>query len=249
MSRFEGRHLVVTGASTGIGRATVDILVRDGARVTMVARSGDKLRAAVDELGDSTRCEVADVSDKDQLAAAFDAAEAAFGPIDGLFANAGTGGTFAPAVDYREADYHALLAVNLHGVFHTVQRVLPGMYDRKRGAILVTGSLASERGMANNVAYVVSKHGVLGLARAVALEAAPHGVRVNCLVPGFIETPLLDGIGPDVARMLAGRVPQGRIGTAHEVGEVAAFLLSDAASHVTGQSWSVDGGVLGTLSV
>ncbi|MGZ8362091.1 MAG: SDR family NAD(P)-dependent oxidoreductase [Allosphingosinicella sp.] len=249
MSRFEGRHLVVTGASTGIGRATVDILVRDGARVTMIARSGDKLRAAVDELGDRARFEVADVADRDQLVAAFDAAEAALGPIDGLFANAGTGGTFAPAVDYREADYHALLAVNLHGVFHAVQRVLPGMYERKRGAILVTGSLASERGMANNVAYVVSKHGVLGLARAVALEAAPHGVRVNCLVPGFIETPLLDGIGPGVARMLAGRVPQGRIGTAHEVGEVAAFLLSDAASHVTGQSWSVDGGVLGTLSV
>ena len=249
MSRFAGRHILVTGASTGIGRATVDILVRDGARVTMVARSRDRLAAAVGELGEMARFEVADVADRDQLLAAFDSAEAAFGPVEGLFANAGTGGTFAPAVDYRDEDYHALLAVNLHGAYHAIRRVLPGMYQRGRGAILVTGSLASERGMANNVAYVVSKHGVLGLARAIALEAAPHNVRVNCLVPGFIETPLLDGIGPDVARMLAGRVPQGRIGTSHEVGEVAAFLLSDAASHVTGQSWSVDGGVLGTLSV
>ena len=246
---FEGRHIVVTGASTGIGRATAEVLVRDGARVTLIARSEDKLRAAVEALGASARFEVADVGDRGQLIAALDAAEAGFGPIEGLFANAGTGGTFAPVLDYNEENYHALLAVNLHSVLHAIQRVLPGMYERKRGAILVTGSLASERGMANNVAYVVSKHGVLGMARAVALEAAPHNVRVNCLVPGFIETPLLEGIGPEVARMLAARVPQGRIGTAAEVGEVAAFLLSDAAGHVTGQSWSVDGGVLGTLSV
>ena len=87
------------------------------------------------------------------------------------------------------------------------------------------------------------------MARAVALEAAPHGIRVNCLVPGFIETPLLEGIGLEIARLLAARVRQWRIGGAAEVAEVAAFLLSDAASHVTGQSLSVDGGVLGTLSV
>jgi NAD(P)-dependent dehydrogenase (short-subunit alcohol dehydrogenase family) len=246
---FAGRHIVVTGGSTGIGRATAEVLVRDGARVTLIARSEDKLREAVDALGANARFEVADVGDKAQPLAALDAAEAEFGPIEGLFANAGTGGSFAPVIDYTEENYRAVLAVNLHAVLHAIQHVLPGMYERKRGAILVTGSLASERGMANNVGYVVSKHGVLGLARAVALEAAPHGVRVNCLIPGFIETPMLEGIGPQVATLLAGRVPQGRIGAAAEVAEVAAFLLSDAASHVTGQSWSVDGGVLGTLSV
>jgi NAD(P)-dependent dehydrogenase (short-subunit alcohol dehydrogenase family) len=246
---FTGRHIVITGGSTGIGRATANVLVRDGAKVTLIARSEDKLRDAVATLGGNARCQVADVGKRDQLIAALDAAESAFGPIDGLFANAGTGGTFAPVLDYTEENYHALLAVNLHSVFHSIQHVLPGMYARGRGAILVTGSLASERGMANNVAYVVSKHGVLGMARATALEAAPHNVRVNCIVPGFIETPLLEGIGAEVAKLLAARVPQGRIGGADEVAEVAAFLLSDAASHVTGQSWSVDGGVLGTLSV
>jgi NAD(P)-dependent dehydrogenase (short-subunit alcohol dehydrogenase family) len=249
MTDFAGRHIVITGASTGIGRATAEVIARDGASVTLIARNADKLRAAAAAIGARARFEVADVADKAQLLAALDSAEAAFGPIEGLFANAGTGGTFASVLDYSEENYHALLAVNLHSVFHAIQRVLPGMYERRRGAILVTGSLASERGMANNVAYVVSKHGVLGMARAVALEAAPYGVRVNCLVPGFIETPLLDGIGPEVAQLLASRVPQGRIGSAAEVGEVAAFLLSDAASHVTGQSWAVDGGVLGTLKV
>ena len=249
MADFAGRHIVVTGGSTGIGRATAEVLVRDGARVTLIARGADKLRDAAAALGANARFEVADVGEKNQLLAALDSAEAAFGPIEGLFANAGTGGSFAPILDYMEESYEAVLAVNLHAVLHAVRRVLPGMYERGRGAILVTGSLASERGMANNVGYVVSKHGVLGLARAVALEAAPRGVRVNCLIPGFIETPMLAGIAPEVAQALAARVPQGRIGGAAEVAEVAAFLLSDAASHVTGQSWSVDGGVLGTLVV
>ena len=103
--------------------------------------------------------------------------------------------------------------------------------------------------MANNVGYVASKHAVLGLARAVALEGAPQGVRCNCVIPGFIETPMLEALPRDAWDALAARVPQRRTGTAGELAEVAAFLLSDAASHVTGQAIAVDGGVLGTLEV
>jgi NAD(P)-dependent dehydrogenase (short-subunit alcohol dehydrogenase family) len=246
---FAGRHVVVTGASTGIGRASAGLLAARGARVTLIARSEDRLREAVAKIGANARHAVADVGDRNQLLAALDSAEAGFGPIEALFANAGTPGRFAPVADYDDALFDEVLAVNLTGVFRAIKRVLPGMLARGRGAILVTGSLASERGMANNVAYVASKHGVLGLARAVALEAAPHGVRVNCIVPCFIETPLLAGLDPDHAAMLAGAVPQGRIGSAEELAEVAVFLLSDAASHVTGQSWAVDGGVLGTLKL
>jgi NAD(P)-dependent dehydrogenase (short-subunit alcohol dehydrogenase family) len=126
------------------------------------------------------------------------------------------------------------------------------MLDRHSGSIVVTGSLASERGMPHNVAYVASKHAVLGLARAAAAELAPHNVRVNCVLPGLIETPMLLQLDPaSSVQALRARfgesVPLGRIGTADELAELVCFLLSDRASHITAQAIAVDGGVLGTL--
>jgi NAD(P)-dependent dehydrogenase (short-subunit alcohol dehydrogenase family) len=246
---FSGRHVLVTGGSTGIGRATAEIVAARGGKVSLIARSADKLAEAQAALGAAVASFPADVASKAQLLQAIDAAVARHGPVDGLFLNAGSGGSFAPVADYSEEAFDAVMAVNLMAPFRAIAHLLPAMAGRGRGAILVTGSLASERGMANNVAYVVSKHAVLGLARAVALEAAPAGVRCNCLVPGFIETPMLERLPPDAFAALAAATPQGRTGTAAEVGEVAAFLLSDAASHVTGQCWAIDGGVLGTLKI
>lgn len=247
--QFTGQHIVVTGASTGIGRATVVRLVALGAKVTAIARRADLLGALCAELGERAKWAAADVGDQAQLTAALDRAVELHGPIDGLFLNAGTGGTFALLEAYSDENFASLMAVNMMGPFWAVRHVLPAMKARGKGAILITGSLASERGMAMNVAYVMSKHAVLGLARAAALEAAPHGVRVNCLIPGFIATPLLDGVPPEQLPALAANVPQGRLGSSEETAEVAAFLLSDSASHVTGQSFAVDGGVLGTLAV
>ncbi len=244
--------MLVTGASTGIGRAAARLLASRGAKVFLVARR----KAVIDEAVAEIRAEggiadghAADVSERAQLEAALDAAEAVFGPPYGLFANAGTGGRFAPLGGYDQEVFDGVLNTNLLGPFWALQRLMPGMIARGRGAVVVTGSIASERGMANNAAYVASKHAILGLARAAALEGAPHNVRANCVIPGFIETPMMEGIPPDVRAHLASLIPQKRLGTAEEVAEVAAFLLSDAASYVTGQAWSVDGGVLGTQSV
>jgi NAD(P)-dependent dehydrogenase (short-subunit alcohol dehydrogenase family) len=251
---FEGRHIIVTGASTGIGRATAVMLGCKGASVSLIARSRDKLEAVATEVeaaGGKSIAIAADVADRAALADAFDAAFAAFGPPDGLFANAGFGGQFAPFTDYSDDNWDALIATNLTSVFLSIRTVLPFMIAAKRGSIVVTGSLASERGMPMNAGYVATKHGVLGLARAAAVEAAPHNVRVNCLIPGFIETPLLDTIpggATEAAIAAMGRnVPQGRVGQPEECAALACFLLSDAASHITAQSIAVDGGLLGTL--
>jgi NAD(P)-dependent dehydrogenase (short-subunit alcohol dehydrogenase family) len=254
VSGLEGRHVIITGASTGIGRATASMLAGRGAKVFLVARNGSRLKAAADAItaeGGAAACAAADVTDRPQLIQAIDAAERRFGAIDGLFANAGTGGRFAPLGEYDDELFESVIRTNLTSVFWAIKRILPGMMARRRGSILVTGSLASERGMANNAAYVASKHGVLGLARAAAIEAAAHNVRVNCVLPGLIETPMLMQLDPNTSaeklRDLLGKgVPMGRIGTAEELAQLACFLLSDLASHITAQSIAVDGGILGT---
>jgi NAD(P)-dependent dehydrogenase (short-subunit alcohol dehydrogenase family) len=236
VSEFANRHVLVTGASSGIGLATARLLARHGARVFLIARRERQLAEATETIASESGTAayaVADVADRSALLAAIDKAEGAFGAVAGLF--------------------DTVLRTNLVSVYWAIKRVLPAMRERRGGSIVVSGSLASERGMPNNVAYVSSKHAVLGLARAAAIEAAPCNVRVNCVLPGLIETPMLMQLdpGPSVEALrarLGGNVPQGRIGTADELAELVCFLLSDRASHITAQTIAVDGGILGTLT-
>ncbi|MBN8818276.1 MAG: SDR family oxidoreductase [Sphingomonas sp.] len=249
MTDFAGRHVIVTGASSGIGLATARMLVARGARVSMLARRQAMLDEEAAQLGANAAGFAADVGDKGALEAALSAATAHFGPAYGLFANAGLAGNFAPALSYSPDLFDEVLRVNLTSVFWAIQALAPAMIEAGEGSILVTGSMASKRGMAMNPAYVASKHGVLGLSRAIAVELAPHKVRCNCVIPGFIETPAFDLIPPDQAARINQRVPQRRMGSSDELAEVACFLLSPAAAHVTAQDWAVDGGVLNTLEV
>ncbi len=246
---FHGQHIVVTGGSSGIGLVTAQLLASRGARVSLIARRQELLDEAVAGMGENAAGFAADVGDKAQLDAALEAAAARLGPIHGLFANAGLTGGFTPAVAFDSDVFEQTIRVNLTSVFWAIQKVLPPMIEARNGVILVTGSMGSKRGMAMNPAYVSSKHGVLGLTRAIAVEMAPHNVRANCVIPGFIRTEALDRIPPEQQGKIAGRVPQRRMGSPLELAEVAAFLLSDAASHVNGQDWAVDGGVLESIEV
>lgn len=246
---FHGQHIVVTGGSSGIGLVTAQVLASRGARVSLIARRQELLDEAVAGIGEHAAGFAADVGEKDQLDAALDAAATHFGPIHGLFANAGLTGGFTPAVSFDPAVFEQTIRVNLISVFWAIQKVLPAMIAARNGVILVTGSMGSKRGMAMNPAYVSSKHGVLGLTRAIAVEMAPHGVRANCIIPGFIRTEALDRIPEHQKGKIEQRIPMRHMGTCEELAEVAAFMLSDAASHVTGQDWAVDGGVLETIEV
>ena len=246
---FDGRHILVTGGSSGLGLATAQLLAERGARVSLVARRKALLDEVVAAIGANAAGFAADLADKSQLDTAFEAAAEKFGLVEALFANAGLTGGFTPAVAFDSDVFEQTIRVNLTSVFWAIQKVLPPMIAANKGAILVTGSMGSKRGMAMNPAYVASKHGVLGLTRAIAVEMAPHGVRANCIIPGFIVTEALERIPEAQKGKIAARVPQRRMGSPLELAEVAAFLLSDAASHVTGQDWAVDGGVLESIEV
>lgn len=246
---FTGQHVVITGGSTGIGRATAECIVQAGGKVTLIARRPTMLYEAASALGPAAFAVPCDVGDKAALIAALDAAVAHHGPIDGLFLNAAAPGVYSLTSDYSDEAFAETLRVNVWSPFWALRHVLPAMVARGRGAVLLTGTLGAVRGMAGNMGYCVSKHATLGLARTVAMEMAPHGVRCNCLHPGFIDTPMMNGAPAEAVSAMVATTPQGRIGRPEEAGAVAAFLLSDLASHVTAQELAVDGGVLGTLAI
>ncbi len=246
---FTGQHVVITGGSTGIGRATAERIAGLGGKLTLIARRGDVLDEAVAAIGPAAFGIACDVGDKEALLAALDAGVAQGGPIDGLFLNAAAQGDFLLTSDYSDEAFEQCLRVNVWSPFWALRHVLPAMTARGKGAILITGTLGAVRGMAGNMGYCVSKHATLGLARTVAMEAAASGVRCNCIHPGFIDTPMMNGAPPEAVGAMVATTPQGRVGKPEEAGAVAAFLLSDDASHVTAQELAVDGGILGTLAI
>ncbi len=258
MRQLEGRRIIVTGGAGSIGSATAAVLLDQGAQVMLVDSNAKGLSTRQDAFAAAgQRVEVfhADVSNGEQVRAYVAAALASFGRIDGLFNNAGTEGKVASIETYDETEFDRLMAVNLRSIFLGMRHVIPVMLEQGAGAVVNTGSIASERGLAGACAYNATKHGVLGLTRTAAADVASRGVRVNAVMPGVIDTPLLEGMlgtlfNGDVplGKKTLGKVaPQERIGLPREVGEVVAFLLSDAASFVNGAAWAMDGGALCTI--
>lgn len=255
---FSGRTALITGAAGGIGSATALRFAAAGADLHLVDRDADGLAAVVADVqraGGAASSTVADVTSSADVRGYVAAARAAHGSIDAFFNNAGIEGPVAPLAEYPEEAFDQVIAVNLRGVFLGLRHVLPVMLEQGAGAIVNTGSLASERGLPGTGAYNAAKHAVLGLTRTAAAETGGQGVRVNAVLPGMIDTRMLRSLAltltGDLDRGLAfmGSVaPVGRPGQADEVAAVVCFLCSGDASFVNGVGWPVDGGALATMS-
>ncbi len=258
MSRHADRSIIVTGAAGAIGFATCEILAAEGARLLMVDINDGRLAERAGLLrsqGAQVQSCVADCGDEGDVQRYARAAVDAFGRIDGFFNNAGVEGKLAPTHEYDIAEFDRLTRVNLRGVFLGLRFVLPDMVKRGSGAVVNMASIGSERGLAGACAYNATKHAVVGLTRTAASEVAQKGVRVNCVMPGVIETPLLVEV---IEQLFDGDVKKGldklgqvatlnRCGKPDEVGRVVSFLLSDEASYVNGAKWEIDGGALATI--
>ncbi|MEO8122790.1 MAG: SDR family NAD(P)-dependent oxidoreductase [Burkholderiales bacterium] len=244
---FEGKVAVVTGAAQGIGAACAERLARDGAAVALWdvddAR-GEALAASLASQGRRTLFHHCDVSRKGEVDAALAATLAAFGRVDALVNNAGIFKA-ADFLDITEADWDAVIGVNLKGAFLVAQAVARAMATQGGGAIVHMSSVNAVMAIPNIASYNVSKGGINQLTRVMALALADRGIRVNAVGPGTIATELAKQavLGSDEARArIMSRTPMKRLGEPGEVADVAAFLLSDAASYMTGQIVYVDGG-------
>ena len=246
---FSAKTAVVTGGGNGIGRAVCLGFAARGARVLVVDRDGDAAAAVAAEIGSQALACAADVTKAADVARYVARALDAFGRIDCFHNNAGVEGRVAPVVEYEEADFDAIMAVNVKGVFLGLKHVLPVMIRQGAGAVVNTGSTAGLAGTARMPVYVASKHAVLGMTKSVAGEVGPLGIRVNAVCPGPIDTRMIRDIERQISpnrpesveEAYTAGIPLRRYGTAEEVANVVLFLCSDLAANVTGAQYVVDG--------
>jgi NAD(P)-dependent dehydrogenase (short-subunit alcohol dehydrogenase family) len=247
---LDGKVALITGAGSGIGRATALIFAREGAKLMLsdiAAEGGDETLRMVKQIGVEALFVRTDVSKLAEVEALIGQVISTWGRIDCAFNNAGIDGRMGKLDECTEENWHRTLAVNLTGVFFCMKAEIPHMLRQGGGAIVNTASVAGITGSPGLPAYVASKHGVVGLTRAAALEYGREKIRVNCVCPGPIRTPMLGRLltgRPEMEQRFASAEPLKRLGEPAEIGEAVAWLCSDAASYVTGHAMPVDGGYM-----
>ncbi len=245
---FSGKTAVVLGATAGIGRATALAFAAAGARVVISGlgtQEGRAVEADARRAGAEALFIEADVTRAAEVRAVIDGAAGKFGRIHAAVNNAGIEGRFGPVEAASEEDFDRIIGVNLKGVWHGLKYEIPHMLAHGGGAIVNTASSAGVTGIAHIALYTASKHGVVGLTKAVALELARSRVRVNAVAPGPVDTGLLHRMvaGQIDVEAIAASVPMGRISQPEEIAGAIVWLCSDAASYVTGHTLVIDGGL------
>lgn len=245
---LDGKIALVTGASSGLGEHFAHVLARAGAAVVLAARRMDplaRLAAAIEAKGAKALAVAMDVTDRRSIVDAFTAAETVFGPVTVVVNNAGLAVT-KPALDQGEADWDAVLDTNLKGAWLVAQESARRLIAAKQGGSIVNvASILGERVAGGVAPYAVSKAGVVQMTKALALEWARHGIRVNALAPGYVETDLnRDFLASEAGQALMKRIPQRRFGRLDDLDGPLLLLASDAARYMTGAVVAVDGGHL-----